>query len=126
MRNIIFMNLAMVCIFGAACDTPSSMLVDGSADILEDKGERSTSTAPLQVEEEPEPLYEEPSACELTPTPSDAPPFGYDADWCFTTQYGMQCEWYVGADGTKGCYESYTYYNNGCAWIFQHDYCTEG
>tara|TARA_R100000664_G_C2689340_1_gene94067 strand:- start:277 stop:651 length:375 start_codon:yes stop_codon:yes gene_type:complete len=123
MKNVTLVSIAGLCIFGIGCDTPSSIVVDNGAEMVEDVNEERTTTPPVQAEEEPEPVYEEQDECELTPTPFDAPPFGYDADWCFATESGMQCEWYIGADGTKGCYESYTFYNNECAWIFQHDYC---
>ena len=82
----------------------------------------------LQVDniedEMPQIKEQEESACDINPDSVDSPPFEYDADWCYTADHAIQCEWYVGPDGSKGCYESYTFYNNECVWIFQYDYCS--
>jgi hypothetical protein len=67
---------------------------------------------------------QEENGCDTNPDSVDSPPFGYDADWCYTADHAIQCEWYVGPAGPKGCYESYTFYHNECVWIFQYDYCS--
>ena len=124
MKNAILVSIVGICMSSAGCDTPSSQVVGDEPS--ESVVTVETEDTPVAEEEKvPEVVASEPEedSCAVTPDSSDAPPFGYDADWCFSTEHGMQCEWYVGPNGTMGCYESYTFYDNECGWFFQYDYC---
>ncbi len=120
MKNVTFVLIAGLSAVVFGCDNsehPSHVHNEVVPPVVETQAESTGGEIPLDKAQEE-------NGCDTNSDSADSPPFGYNADWCYTADHAIQCEWYVGPHGLKGCYESYTFYNNECVWIFQYDYCS--
>jgi len=120
-KNAVYLSFVGLLMVNIGCSV-DSVMIDESGAVMDESGAEMSDSPEASPENST--LHEpEEVVCDTEKEQSNAP-FGYDPDWCYTADHAVQCEWYVGPSNTKGCYESYTFYNNECEWIFQYDYCS--
>ena len=115
-----FSLIATVVIFSMCCEAPAMVEPEEISNSDQSSQAVDNLESPLiEVTSESDSTLQEIDPC-YNP---EEPPFDYDAALCVYTDHGTQCDWYVGPNGTDGCYESFVFYNSECVWTFQNDYC---
>ena len=111
-----FSLIATAVIFSMGCEAPAPV---ESGEIQSPQAVDNLESPLDEVASESDPSPQEIDPCDNP----EEPPFDYEATLCVYTDHGTQCDWYVGPSGTKGCYESFVFYNSECVWTFKNDYC---